>query len=251
MERKRQAEARSRQLETEMAHAWRLNTLGEMSADLAHELNQPLTAVINYVKAAAIVLRRQGDVGHALEAIGAAEAEAQRAGMVIQGLRDFAAKREFKRSRRPLGEVVGWIMNLVANDLRHGGIAAAVDVPATLPEVYIDVVSIQQVVLNLVRNAVDALAGTHESRRRIAIAATPADEDGRFVKLSVTDLGCGMDDELLARVFCPFYTTKPDGMGIGLSLSRTIVEAHGGRITAVSAPGAGTTFSVHLPSALD
>lgn len=207
----------------ELAHTSRLSLAGEMAGALAHELNQPLLASIAFTRAAQRMLAHDPpDIAKAGGALDRAVSEAQRAGAIIRSLREFIGKGDTRREPEPLAALVADALALVAPECSRKGLRLVMGVDKTLPAVHVDRVQVQQVVLNLVRNAMEA------SAREVAVTARALD-DG-FVEVEVRDNGSGVSDEVEERLFEPFNTSKASGMGLGLSISRTIVEAHGGRL---------------------
>lgn len=240
---RRAAERRLQDLQAELLHVSRLTAMGQMSSGLAHELNQPLTAIMNYVKAARRTIEGIEDqrVNRALELVDKAAAQTVRAGQIIRRLRDFVEKGE---THRKLEDINATVAEAVALGLAGGGdVERAFDYAPSLPSVMIDRIQIQQVVLNLVRNAIEAMAG--QPRRELRVATALA-ADGT-VEVTVADTGPGLPPEIADRLFQPFVTTKENGMGIGLSLCRTIVDAHGGELTATAAATGGAMFRFNLP----
>jgi len=241
------ADARLSELQAELLHVSRLNAMGELSAMLAHELNQPLTAAINYAEAARHLLVSAGEAPpKVLDFVQKASAQAERAGQIIRRLRSFVEKREAERSREQLSLVVEEASDFAATGTKIEGIELIFDFANDLPSIEMDRTQIQQVVVNLVRNAIDAL---RQAPRRTITITTRADGEG-FQEVSVTDSGPGIVPEVAAQLFKPFVTSKPDGMGIGLSVSQSIIEAHGGTIRAEPNPGGGTIFKFNLPVGL-
>jgi two-component system, LuxR family, sensor kinase FixL len=243
-ERKR-GETRTLALQDELAHVGRLSALGQMSAALAHELNQPLTAVTNYVKAAQRLLAEDSPVPAKLQsardAMDKAVGQTLRAGTIIRNLRDFAEKREGQRSLENLNDVIREAVTLGMLGHRHSNIKLRLTLDPAIPPAAIDKVQIQQVLLNLVRNAMEAMADTERPELMITSAA-----DAAGACITVRDTGPGFAAEVAGRLFQPFVTTKEDGMGIGLVICQSIVEAHGGTIEASNGdPGA--IFVIHLP----
>ncbi|KQT54408.1 hypothetical protein ASG43_02040 [Aureimonas sp. Leaf454] len=237
-------EERIREIQAELLHMSRYTALGEMASSLAHELNQPLTAVANYLSGCKVFLDDPApDLGAVGEAVGEAANQALRAGEIIRSLRSFVSRTEGRRQSERLGEIVQEACALAMIGSKHVGIDLDVRVDPDL-HVFVDRIQIQQVLLNLMRNAMEAMTGRAE--RRILITAS-ASECNAFKEIVVEDKGGGIDPAIFAKLFQPFQTTKPNGMGVGLSICRTIVEAHGGRITAQSVPGVGTTFRITLP----
>jgi two-component system sensor kinase FixL len=209
--------------------------MGEMASALAHELNQPLSAIASYVKGSSRLATAETiDRALLLDALERANEQALRAGEIIKRLRDFVARGETERTLESLARVVEEASLLATVRFDFGA--------ATWP-VLIDKVQIQQVVVNLFRNAADALHGSET--RKITVKVELGLNGPAMV--SVADTGPGVPGEIAAKLFQPFVTTKPQGMGVGLSISRNIVEAHGGRIWADSNPGGGTVFRFTVP----
>jgi two-component system sensor kinase FixL len=243
------AARRLQDLQAELIHVSRLTAMGQMSSALAHELNQPLTAAANYIKAA----RRTLDQGveqarvKVQELLDKAAGQTLRAGQIIRRLRDFVEKREDNRAREDVNKVIEEAMALAFVGASDSGVAVTTKLEENLPLVLIDKIQIQQIVLNLVRNALEAMAG----RERRELRLLTARESDAFVRVAVADTGPGLSEDVASKLFQPFVTTKSDGMGIGLSICRSIVEAHGGKMTAAPNPDGGVTFSFQLPVARD
>jgi two-component system sensor kinase FixL len=243
---RRQVEQRLQELQSELIHVARLSAMGEMASALAHELNQPLTAIINYAQATRRLINGIDDQRRAALA-GLLEKTAQqasRAGQIIHRLRQFVAKGETERTLEDVNTLVEEASTLALIGAAGKGIAVRRVFAADLPPVFLDKIQIHQVVTNLIRNSIDALGEVE--RREIVICTRQHAADQ--VEISVTDSGPGLAPEVGARLFEPFVTTKPDGMGIGLSICRSIVDAHGGRLWASAAEGGGTAFHVSLPA---
>lgn len=241
----RLAERRVRELTAEMLHISRLSAMGQLASSLAHELNQPLTAVVNYSEAvrhmmttSAPPMTRMADF---LEKIAA---QAERAGQIIRRLRGHVEKSEVERAPESLAAVVEEASSLATVGAKIDGVRVAYDLATDLPPIRIDKIQIQQVVVNLVRNAIEALRGS--GRREVTIRTSSAGNGQQEV--AVADTGPGLPAEVAENLFKPFTTTKKDGMGIGLSISHSIIDAHGGRIWAEPNPGGGTVFRFLLPS---
>ncbi len=239
---RRTAERRLQDLQAELLHVSRLTAMGQMSSGLAHELNQPLTAIMNYIKAARRTLEAVEDprVARALELADKAAAQTARAGQIIRRLRDFVEKGETHRRLEDINTTVAEAVALVL--VGGADVERRFAYAPDLPQLMIDRIQIQQVVLNLVRNAVEAMAGC--PRRELNVATALA---GDVVEITVADTGPGLPPEVLDRLFQPFVTTKENGMGIGLSLCRTIVDAHGGELTAMPGAAGGAVFRFRLP----
>jgi two-component system sensor kinase FixL len=244
---RQKAERRVQDLQAELLHASRLSVMGQTASTMAHELNQPLTAVVNYLEAGRQLLATGiGGPERIGEMMEKAIAQAQRAGEIIRQLRGFVSKGETERRIRSLNQLVEEALALALVGTRQRGVRTSVELDDTLPPVLVDHVQIQQVVLNLVRNAVEAMEEVE--RRELTIGTRAIPEQG-MAEVIVADTGPGIAPELADRLFEPFVTTKSTGMGLGLSICREIVEAHHGRLTA--APGAvgGTVFRMTLPIA--
>jgi len=239
-------ERRLQDMHVQLLHASRLSTMGRMASTLAHEINQPLTAIGNYIRAAQQLLesdrpeqRRRG-----LEALTRSAAQTVRAGAIIQRLRDFVTRGETERRTENLNKVIEDASALALVGGGEYGIQVEFDLDPALPPVLIDKVQIQQVVLNIVRNALEVLQ--HCEQRNIMIRSRFRSAE-RVAEVSVRDTGPGLPPSVESRIFQPFVSTKPHGMGLGLSICREIVESHGGHLLARSTPGEGTTFWFVLP----
>jgi two-component system sensor kinase FixL len=240
---RQERERRMNDLRSELAHVARLNELGQMAAALAHEVNQPLMAIANYASGARRLLEGNNSEA-ARQAVERIAEQAHRAGQIVQRLRSFARKGD---SARHVENLPTTIEEAVALALVGVGQSVKLDLrfdPAA-PEASIDKVQIQQVLFNLMRNAVDAMAKA--PRRELVLATASA---GDMIEISVADTGHGLPDEVRARLFQPFVTTKPDGMGVGLSICRAIVQAHGGDLRAEARPDGGTVFRFSVPRAV-
>jgi two-component system sensor kinase FixL len=244
---RQEAERRIQDLQAELLHASRLSVMGQMASTMAHELNQPLTAVTNYLEAGRQLLAAgAGRPERIVEMMEKAIGQAQRAGDVIRRLRGFVSKGETERRIQSLNKLVEEALALALVGARQRGVRTSLELDHTLPPVLVDHVQIQQVVLNLVRNAVEAMEQNERRELRIGTRAVP--EQGT-VEIIVADTGPGIAPELADRLFQPFVTTKATGMGLGLSICREIVEAHHGRLTTAPASSGGTVFRVTLPIA--
>ncbi len=239
------AQRRMAQLQSELVHVARLSAMGEMASTLAHELNQPLTAVTNYVQSARHMLGAPDrfTAQRIAEIMDKAVEQTIRAGQIIRRLREFIRKGETDRAIADLNQIVREAAALSLVGAREQGIEVKIDLANDLPPVLIDQVQIQQVLLNLVRNGVEALQQVQD--RRLTIS-TRCSGDGAVVR--VADSGPGLSPEVAAHLFQPFVTTKANGTGIGLSISRSIVEAHGGQLTAETAAEGGVAFQFTLPA---
>ena len=242
------AEARMQELQSELVHMSRLSAMGEMASALAHELNQPLSAIANYLSGARRLLERaEVNQPRAGDALDKAAEQALRAGEIIRRLREFLARGEGERRVEHLPKLVQEACALALVGAKEVGVRVRYEFGLGAERVVADRVQVQQVVLNLVRNAIDAMA---EHPRRELVVSTAAVDD-EMALISVADTGPGVDETAAARLFQPFVTTKPSGMGVGLSISRTIVESHGGRIWTEPNPGGGAIFHFTLRLATD
>ena len=244
---RRQAEEAARQSEARLNHFARLSTMGEMAAGLAHEINQPLTAIATFSQAATRMLSRpegieREDLSEALDQI---TAQALRAGEVICRLRAFVKNREVRHERADCRRVVEDSRLLLEADARSNNVQLRLRVADSLPPITADPVQLQQVLINLVRNAIDASVDVPSAHREVILSAN-LDGDG-MVEVAVADHGHGLSTEAAERLFHPFFTTKPGGTGLGLVISSSIIRAHNGRLAYRSTPGGGCTFFFTLP----
>jgi C4-dicarboxylate-specific signal transduction histidine kinase len=249
VERRRRAvaEAKARENLAVVAHLNRVSALGELVGSLAHEINSPLGAVLNNAEAA----QRFIADGHGVEAevrscLEDIAKDATRAGEVIRRIRSVMRREAWHPVALDVGAVVRDALHLVMADARDRGATVEVSLPPALPTVSGDEVQLVQVILNLVLNALDAVSGQPDARRSVRIAAEPVEHG---VAIRVADSGPGVPPAVAARVFEPFYTTKPAGLGMGLAITRSIVEAHGGAIGVARGPEGGAEFTVVLPRA--
>lgn len=241
--------ARLQEIQGELARLARLNELGEMASTLAHELNQPLSAIANYAQGCTRLLRDMDDAlaSKMREALEETSRQALRAGQIIRHLREFVTRGETDRTEEDIRKLVEEAGALALVGSRERGIRSVFEFGPEAKLVRADGVQIQQVLINLMRNAMDAM---RESERRELRVQTSLDGDGSVV-VEVADTGVGIPDEIAAQLFKPFMTTKPGGMGVGLSISKRIVESHGGEITARKNEDGGTTFRFTLPGIKD
>ena len=261
----REAEQQAREHEAEMAHVARLSTMGEMASGLAHELNQPLAAISNYVqgckhrldtlaaqaadgsdKSETTSTNHANDLAWFNQAVDQIGSQASRAGQIIRRLRSFVNKREPEREMIDLNAVLDDVLDLSRNDIHGSDVTLKQSLAEPLPTVPADRIQIEQVVLNLVRNAIEALRDNDAADRLLQIS-TAADSSTGGVHLAVTDNGPGMNDEQLNRLFEPFFTTKSHGMGVGLNISQSIIQSHEGRLWAERNEERGVTFHLTLP----
>ncbi len=242
------AEDRLREMETQLAHVARLSTMGEMVAGIAHEVNQPFYAILNFAKAGRNVLAANDapDLDGLRDWFEEIAASATQAGDIIQRLQGFVRRTEPVRRSESIGQIIEESVQLVGFEIRRCRIEVGVDVAEGLDNVDVDRVEIQQVLVNLLRNACEAMDRPKIQRRRISVRARAADG---AVEVAVSDTGLGLPDGVGAKVLDAFVTTKPDGLGMGLAISKTIVEAHGGKLQAAPPGDGGATFRFTLPVA--
>ena len=240
------AEEEIHQTRERLAQFGRLSTLGEMAASLAHELNQPLTAIATYTQACQRLIESgRSDDDEILTALKKCNAQAQRAGEVIRRLRQFVKKKELGRREVSFDEIFRDLTVLAEVDARDNGVSLTIDVAKGLPRVLVDAVQIQQVILNLIRNGIDAMMNVNHYDDGISVTVDKSPNDQ--VRIMVTDHGTGITEEDEKKIFQPFFTTKTSGMGLGLAISRSIIESHGGVLSFTKNPSGGTTFHFTLP----
>jgi C4-dicarboxylate-specific signal transduction histidine kinase len=230
-----------------LAHTERVNAMGEVVASIAHEVNQPLFAIVSNARAAGTLLSRGepdlAEIGAALEDI---VQDANRASAIIARVRTFLQRKPTEHLPVDLNFVVETVRTFLGPELARRGVTLEVELVTPLPAVFGDAVQLQQVLVNLLMNGIDAMDGVSPGLRRLRVR-TSTERDGR-IRLDVSDNGQGLDPAARARLFESFFTTKPSGMGMGLAICRSIVEAHGGRIQALEQSGPGTTMQVLLPA---
>ena len=242
----KQAEEQARRHQTELARVARLSTMGEMATGIAHELNQPLSAIANFSRGC-IRRLRSGDMT-AKELVGPLEEvceQAERAGKILRHVRDFVRKRELQTKPMDINQIVRAVVKFTEHEARHQRTMVRLELDSKLPKVLADSIMIEQVICNLVRNAIEAMAEASSARREITIHTRLFSSD--VVEIEIGDTGPGFDEAVIDQVFDQFFTTKRDGVGMGLSISRSIVESHGGQVRAESG-ATGATFRFTLPT---
>jgi two-component system sensor kinase FixL len=240
------AEVEAQRLRNDLSHVTRVSIMGELTASLAHELNQPLTAILSNTQAALRMLGNGSpDPGEFREILEDIAFDDQRAGDIITKLRQLMKKGQFQLQPVELNNVVLDVSTLLESDALIREMTIEHELTPNLPPVRGDRIQLQQVLLNLMLNGLEAMrTSPHDSRRKLLVSTH---NDAQKVSVAVTDAGTGIPLERLDSIFEPFYTTKPDGMGMGLSISRSILIALGGRITGRNNPDRGATFEFELP----
>jgi C4-dicarboxylate-specific signal transduction histidine kinase len=241
-----QTQERMSQMQAELIHVSRLSAMGTMASTLAHELNQPLGAVSNYVSGSLRMLRAgaSGKDPHILDALESAVENAQRAGEIVRRLRELVSRGEVDRREESLSKLIDEALVIAMVDANVLNVTCTLDLDPTADTVLVDKVQVQQVLINLIRNAVDAMRSVAE--RKIRITSRCLDE--RMVEVELADTGPGLSSEAFASLFSPFSTTKYEGLGLGLSICRTIVESHQGTIVGENISSGGAVFRFTLPA---
>jgi signal transduction histidine kinase len=244
-DRARRRTERLRQLEADLAHINRVTTMGELTASLAHEVNQPIAAAMTNAYACMLWLARENpDIEEAREAARRIVTDAQRAGEIISRIRQLFTKGTPQRELVNVNAVINEIVALLGDEAARHGVSIRSQLAADLPQVMGDHVQLQQVLMNLLLNSVDAMKAVDGTRE---ISLTSHCEGSDHLLVSVSDTGIGLPPEI-GRIFDAFFTTKPHGTGMGLAISRTIIESHGGRLWATANSGQGTIFYFTLPT---
>jgi len=250
---RKRAEEQARQHLSELAHVSRLSTMGEMATAIAHELNQPLTAILSSAQACLRLMQVEPcDYTTVHTGMERVVAQAKRAGEIIRRLKDFSRKRRFHRSTIDINRVVREAAGFLAHETAKGSVRMRLELADTLPAVIGDTTEVEQVIVNLVRNGCEAMHNMPQHQRILTIRTEATDSE--MVEIAVYDRGQGFDNTGIGhieQIFEAFFTTKTDGMGIGLSISRSIIEAYGGRLWATHNPDGGMTFRFTLPAAMD
>ncbi|TWA97082.1 PAS domain-containing sensor histidine kinase [Bradyrhizobium stylosanthis] len=242
-----QAEEALRKAQGELAHVTRVTTLGELTTSIAHEITQPLAAVISNADACIAWLDREpADLKAARRSAEWIVEDANRASEVIRRIRALAKKTEIEIVALDINQVVREAVALVRRELATHGVSVRMELASDLPQVCGDRIQLQQVLINLVMNGIEAMQANVDRPRELAIRSCCADDDDRLL-LTVTDRGVGLGNDVKERIFSPFFTTKSGGLGMGLSICRSIIEAHAGRLSAFQNEGRGATFQIALP----
>ena len=242
-----QTQARLHELQSELFHISRLSAMGEMASALAHELNQPLAAISNYMNGSRRLLDASSDPNKLrIEgALDRAAEQALRAGQIIRRLRDFVSRDESEKRVESLSKLLEEASALGLTGSREQGVALRFHLDARFDRVMVDRVQIQQVFVNLLRNGLEAMM--HSPRQELVVTSSRALDD--MIEVALSDTGCGFSDDVIPKLFQTFFTTKTTGMGVGLSISRSIIEAHGGKMWAETNASGGATFRFTLPAA--
>ena len=241
------SELETRKLREELAHVTRVSTVGEFTSVLAHEISQPLTAILSNAQAALRFLSQTPlDIGEVRQILDDIIRDDGRASEVIRTVRTLVKKDQPRKEPLDLNEMIRQVVGLFRGDFLLQGLSIGTDLNPGLATVHGDGTQLQQVILNLILNAAATMRNAPLGQRKIIVRTTMA--DNRTVKVSVTDFGVGIDENNIERLFEPFYTTKPEGLGMGLPISRTIIKTHGGTIKASNNREGGATFAFTLPA---
>jgi C4-dicarboxylate-specific signal transduction histidine kinase len=244
--RKRQEQQDKEHLD-ELAHVTRLGLMGEMASGIAHEVNQPLTAISSYAQTSLNLANMEHpDMAQLSDILYKTQQQALRAGQIIHRMREFVKSHAMHRSTADMNTLIHEAVGLCIAELKQNSITVTFELENNLPPIYVDYVQIEQVIINLIRNSVDALQNLPaEKQRQIAIQSQLQPDNG--IEVRVKDNGQGLDESQRQQILTPFYTTKADGMGMGLSISRSIIESHEGGLRFNSKPEKGTSFYFTLP----
>ena len=231
----------------ELAHVTRLGLMGEMASGIAHEVNQPITAVANYTQACLHFIKTgKPDVFKLAETMEKANEQALKAGQIIRRMRDFVRSRKMQRAIVKINSLVKEAVSLCEAECKQNGIICKLELSEYLPDVFVDSVHIEQVILNLVRNSIEALNTLPEDSQKLLVVQTYLNDENE-IEVRIKDNGPGLNDTQKLEIAKPFYTTKESGMGMGLSISRSIIEAHNGMLRFNAKKEKGSTFYFTLP----
>lgn len=243
---RKELEIKSRQRLEELAHFSRISTVGEMTTEIAHELNQPLTSISSYSETLRqIIQSEQWDNNNVLDSLGEITHQAQRAASIIRRLRSLVRKDETFRSQYDVNSIIDELLQLSSMDSRWSDVEVNTELNEQIPMIFADKVLLEQVILNLIINALDAMSDKDVTERKLTIRTSL--NDNGLVVIEISDSGHGLNTEQCSKVFEPFYTTKKSGMGMGLSICKSIIDDNGGNIWAESTPGNGSQFRFTIP----
>jgi two-component system sensor kinase FixL len=241
----KQAEEQARRHQTELARVARLSTMGEMATGIAHELNQPLSAIANFSRGCIRRLRSGGmSPMELIEPLEEVCEQAERAGDILRHVRDFVRKSEPRLKPMDVNQIIRAVVKFTEHEARQHRTLVRLHLDSRLPKVAADAIMIEQVIVNLVRNAIEAMSEADSPRREIAISSRLFESDS--VEIEIVDSGPGIDGSLIDQVFDQFFTTKPEGVGMGLAISRSIIESHGGTVRAESSRDGGAILRFTL-----
>jgi PAS domain S-box-containing protein len=232
----------------QLAHVTRLGLMGEMASGIAHEVNQPLAAISSYTQVSLNLIKAANpDLVTLAEVLHKTQQQALRAGRIIHRMREFVKSHSKHNSTANINTLIHDAASLCAAELKHHGIELAFQLDNTLPPIYVDHIHIEQVIINLIRNSIDALQNLPANQqRRLSIESRLTPKNS--VQVRIKDNGPGIDEDQKQKILMPFYTTKADGMGMGLSISRSLLEAHAGTLYFKSKSGKGCSFYFTLPT---
>jgi C4-dicarboxylate-specific signal transduction histidine kinase len=229
-----------------LTHVARLSTMGEMATGIAHELNQPLSAIANFARGCLRRLRSDHlDPSELIKPLEEVCEQAVRASEILSHVRDFVRKSELQLKPADINHIVHSIVKFNELEARQYGATVTLALAQHLPQIQADAIMIEQVICNMVRNAFEAMAEAHSPQREVYISTRAIEGDA--IEIEVVDTGPGIDGAVIDQVFDQFFTTKAEGVGMGLSISRSIIEMHGGRVRAESGKQGGTTFRFTVP----
>jgi C4-dicarboxylate-specific signal transduction histidine kinase len=232
----------------ELAHVTRLGLMGEMASGIAHEVNQPLAAISSYTQVSLNIINTENpDLVQLAEILSKTQQQALRAGRIIHRMREFVKSHAKHRSTADVNILIHDATTLCIAELKQNNITLRFELENDLPPLYVDHIQIEQVIINLIRNSVDALQSQPEKQQRELAIYSHLNSDNN-IEIRIKDNGPGLDDDQRQKILTPFYTTKADGMGMGLSISRSLIEAHDGKLNFNSQSGKGTTFYFTLPN---
>jgi C4-dicarboxylate-specific signal transduction histidine kinase len=244
--RKKQEQADKEHLD-QLAHITRLGLMGEMASGIAHEVNQPLTAIVNYAQASLnLINTEKPNLAKTAEVITKIYEQSLRAGQIIHRMKKFVKFNEKKTSTTLVNDLIHESIELCASELKQNNIELLLELENNLPPIFVDQIQIEQVLINLIRNGVDVVKDLPNAQQGQLSIQSFLDVDSSIM-VKVTDNGPGLDMDQQQKIFMPFYTTKSEGMGMGLSICRSLIEAHNSTLKFNSAPGKGTTFYFALP----